>query len=119
MTSETPSWYRPRGYRHLDRPISISAATDLVTSPERVAHHAFWPFLGYEKSTPRYKPDIHKVKAKSRPIAYASHVDSLIYSYYCERISALYEAQLATRGLQQVVLAYRRFPGGKSNIHFA
>ncbi len=72
-----------------------------------------------DTAPPRYKPDIHKVKAKSRPIAYASHVDSLIYSYYCERISALYEAQLATRGLQQVVLAYRRFPGGKSNIHFA
>lgn len=119
MRTTRPTWYRLRGYRHLDRPIALDVAERLMASPEGIARHAFWPFIGYVKSTPRYKKAKRKVEKKARPIAYASHVDSLIFAYYCEQLASLYESELVARRLHDVVLAYRRFAEGKSNIDFA
>jgi hypothetical protein len=55
---------------------------------------------------------------KSRDISYASHIDSLIYSYYSDNLSKLYEAALYESGLENDVIAFRSV-NKKSNIEFA
>lgn len=45
---------------------------------------------------------------KLRPICYASHFDSLIYSYYSELLSYDYEKLLASKNLDENVLAFRK-----------
>ncbi len=121
-----PPWYRMRRYIHFDDPVSISAAEALVTNPERVAKHAFWPLIGFRHRERRWKRMDKKWKFKSRPIAYASHADSHIFAYYSWVLGQLYEVALNTAGLSDVVLAYRKHvvnptesDKGKTNYHFA
>lgn len=45
---------------------------------------------------------------KLRPICYASHFDSLIYSYYSELLSHNYEKLLTSKNLDENVLAFRK-----------
>lgn len=113
-------WYRTRGYIHFDAPIGLKKATAIVTNPDRVATHAFFPLIHYTiesfKVFKNCQGEVEK-KPKQRPIAYASHLDSHIYSYYSKIISAKYEVALQERGLDKNVLAFRAL--GKSNIDFA
>ncbi len=114
-------WFRKRGYLHFDRPISVEHALDIVTNPNTVATHSFLPIINFTSTT--FK--IHKDKStnaiiktpKDRPIAYSSHIDSHIYSYYAEILNHLYEEQLYDNAISNNVLAFRAL--GKSNINFA
>jgi len=114
-------WYRARGYIHFDEPISFKKAQRIVTSPKKVAKHAFYPLINYSVNSKKIKQDKKtrhiEVKVKERPISYSSHVDSHIYSYYTNLLSKLYEEQLEQRNLEENVLAFRSL--GKSNIDFA
>ncbi|MFT5547860.1 MAG: RNA-directed DNA polymerase [Rheinheimera aquimaris] len=113
-------WYRMRGYIHFDAPIGLRKATVIVTNPNRVATHAFFPLVHYTiESFKVVKNDQGEVekKVKQRPIAYAGHLDSHIYSYYSRVLSAKYEVALQERGLDKNVIAFRAL--GKSNIDFA
>lgn len=58
-----------------------------------------------------------KLKIKSRPISYASHVDSNIYSYYAHKLSLEYERKIAEHDISDCILAFRKL--NKSNIDFA
>ena len=113
-------------YPHLDCPLPLSELIRVASSPEEVAKHNFWPFLHYEKSWIRFRePGKSRAELrKSRLIRYAARKDSAIYSRYRALLSDRYEALLATKGLSDSVLAYRRIlkpgPGrGKTNVDFA
>ncbi|WP_273025056.1 antiviral reverse transcriptase Drt2 [Rheinheimera sp.] len=113
-------WYRLRGYLHFDAPIGLKKANAIVTNTNRVATHAFYPLLHYTiESFKVFKNEQGAIekKVKHRPIAYASHLDSHIYSYYSRVLSAKYEIALKDRGLEKNVIAFRAL--GKSNIDFA
>lgn len=114
-------WYRPRHYLHFDPPIGFKRAQRIVTSPKKVARHSFYPLITYHVTSKKLKTDkstgILEKKTKNRPIAYASHLDSHIYSYYASKISALYEKALIEKGIGDAVLAFRSL--GKSNVEFA
>ncbi|PSU93978.1 hypothetical protein C0W35_09755 [Photobacterium kishitanii] len=57
---------------------------------------------------------------KVRPICYASHIDSLIYSYYGEIINYGYEKILIKKELTKNVLAFRKQGNEKKcNIHYS
>src|SRR5688572_26292655 len=75
-----------RKYLHFDQKTSISRARSFVTNPLEVSRHYFYPFIKNDIITKRFKNDKETGKRtltkKPRPIMYASHVDSLIYSYY-------------------------------------
>jgi RNA-directed DNA polymerase len=63
-------------------------------------------------------------KIKRRPIAYASHRDAAIFSYYAFLLQKRFEHWLSERKLSDSVLAYRRVArtsdtGGKTNYDFA
>lgn len=114
-------WYKTRGYAHFDLPIGVKQAESIVTSPDRVKRHSFYPFIAYEiKSKKVRKGDDGQslsIKEKSRPVSYASHVDSHIYTYYAHLLSESYESILKKIGIEQNVLAFRKL--GKNNIEFA
>ncbi len=103
-----------------DYPISELAGEKYASDPQRVASHAFYPFVSYDKRTPRYRRingKTRRMELKVRPIRYASHLDSAIYSYYAALLSEAYEPVSEQEGLQPSVIAYRKL--GKSNIDFA
>ena len=113
-------WYRKRYYLHFDRPVSLKSAEKVATNPNKVAKHAFYPFISYKIISEKiYKDSGNKLKKKlkKRPIAYASHMDSHIYAYYAYLLNIKYEDLLNKYGLSDSVLAFRAL--GKSNIDFA
>ncbi|MGD6737963.1 hypothetical protein ACP5PY_17265 [Photobacterium leiognathi subsp. mandapamensis] len=57
---------------------------------------------------------------KVRPICYASHIDSLIYSYYGEILNYGYEKLITKKELTNNILAFRKQGNEKKcNIHFS
>ena len=121
MSTSNPSWYKCRGYLHFDSPINSRQAISLVTSPKRVATHSFYPFLSCTLSIPKIKKENGKLKrdTKEREIAYASHKDSHIFSYYTHILNEKYEEIIRKEyfKINNSVLAFRKL--GKSNIEFA
>ena len=105
---------------HFDRPLSREDAERLVTDPMAVAQHAFLPLISFQKRERRYRrhPGDAKPTAstKVRELAYPSNHDGYVFAFYAERLGSLYEAELAKRGLDQVVIGYRK---GSSNIKLA
>ena len=121
MKTDKHPWFRSRGYLHFDFPVNQKKAEEILSLPENVAMHSFFPFIDYEVESMKIKKNestgkIDK-KIKKRPIAYAAHVDSHIYSFYAWKLSQLYEDQLKVRGIDRSVLAFRSL--GKSNVDFA
>src|SRR5690348_3749768 len=101
--------YIPRRYIHFDLPIARERAEKLVTTPELVARHAFFPFLVYTNETEKiYKAGdgkVYRKPVKKREIAYAPHRDAHIFSHYAAQLEAPYEAELRTRNLEHCVIA--------------
>lgn len=116
MISGTHKWYKHRKYTHFDTSLTVKQAEEIVTDPERVASHSFWPLIGYSTKDRVWRS--REWRRKRRPLAYASHADSHIYSYYSHNLSLLYEQKLFTLGIGNVVLAYRTGLG-KANYHHA
>lgn len=110
-----------RKYLHFDQKTSIANAKKFITNPVEIARHYFYPFIRNDIKTKRFKKDKikgeRKWEPKERIIMYASHVDSLIYSYYNIWLSSKYEKILSGNNFQSSVLAYRKLR--KSNIEFA
>jgi RNA-directed DNA polymerase len=121
---EKPSWFRPRGYRHLDAPVSVGWACKI--DPEFVAAHSWSPLIHYIKKQKRYKlvskkttiaPAVMAVETKPRHIMFASHRDACILSKYSAEIVKRLDVFYEKCGLNSTVIAYRSL--GKSNYHFA
>lgn len=114
-------WYKPRRYLHFDAPLSLKNARIIATNPNNVESHSFYPFIAFSNLTKKIFFDKNAVKIKSkdkiRPISYASHADSAIYSYYSKMLSNSYENLLSDYGLTKNIIAFRSL--GKSNIDFA
>ena len=121
MECRENSWFKKRGYLHFDKPITDEHALDIVTNSRSVATHSFLPFITFTATTFKVQKDkgtnaINKT-VKERPIAYSSHVDSHIYSYYASILEKVYEEELKKHRISGNVLAFRAL--GKSNIEFA
>lgn len=121
MTKSSAEWYRRRNYLHFDEPLQEVHATKIVSDPNQVARHAFFPLIYFKIESKKVKRNKTtkklEQKTKSREISYASHLDSHIYSYYAYKLSQIYESSLSKANIQDCVLAFR--PLGKSNIQFA
>lgn len=124
MRMNNKDWYRQRNYAHFDKALSKKEAKALVENPGRVSRHAFWPLIVSPiKSISRKKVENsshRKINIKYRPIAYAAHSDSHIYTYYAKKLSDSLEDRYKKDPIcDQSVLAYRSFYPKKSNINFA
>lgn len=118
--SEHP-WYKQRGYLHFDIPVSLPHALDIVSNPNYIASHSFYPFINFTALSFKIKKDpvngsLQKSE-KPRAIAYSSHIDSHIFAYYAATLEILYEIQIQNHDLHKNVLAFRKL--NKSNIEFA
>ena len=82
------SWFKLKRYPHIGLPISPNQRNDIekfIHNKIKISHYAFLPLIRREHRTFKYKlcPDgKFRKKTKIRHISYASHFDSLIYSYY-------------------------------------
>lgn len=118
--------YLKKGYIHFDPKIWLPSRKDeiknLLSNPISIAHRAFYPFIKTIVKTPRYRFNEAKKKRaleyKKRPICYASHLDSLIYSFYGYCLNEKYQSYIVKNGIDKSVLAYRT-DLGKCNIEFA
>ncbi len=120
MSKDEPAWYKKRGYLHFDAPIGAARAAKLVRNTKAVSKHAFYPLLRYEVISKKLKRNADgklKPEPKIRPISYAAHADSQIYSFYANQLAEAYERKLASLELSECVLAFRKLR--KSNIEFA
>lgn len=117
-----------RKYLHFDRFIDFEKNEKKLISKlsqsKLIKVHSFYPFIKTSVETPRYKPTIDEfgikkriLESKLRPIAYASHFDALIYSWYSTILTKAYEDQLVDWGIKDCVLAY--LETGKSNIDYS
>lgn len=145
-----PDWLKSKGYLHITPSLSMEtnwkSYYHRIKSPTYIANYAFFPLLHRIITDRKFKkPNLKKhigtkrshkhrtlednsveKSVKKRPLHYASHFDSLIYSYYAEILGNLYDNELKKDNkLDKSVLAYRRIAisetnnRGKSNIHFA
>lgn len=131
-------------YPHWDAQPSRSQIKKIVTNPRSVAKHKFRPLLKYDikwrrAPVPSIDPvsgnkTLIKREPKVRSIRYACHKDTIVYKYYRNILSKLYENELAEHNLVSNILAYRKIPinclansshdnspksPNKSNINFA
>ncbi len=121
-------WYQKvnkkrRGYPHFDLNITPKTTVSLITSPEEISIHQFYPLIRFQKEERKYikskiKGTSPEIEIKSRDIYYASHKDSLIYSWYSTILEFFYEKTIADKPFKNSVIAYRKL-GNKSNIDFA
>lgn len=112
-----------------DSYIDADISTNQNNYSKKVAKHQFLPFIQCQtKVRKTYSLSENKSvichKEKIRYIAYASHLDSFIYSYYADLLNKKYEDFLEKNKLSENVLAFRKIEiagsaGGKSNINFA
>jgi RNA-directed DNA polymerase len=113
-------WYSSKVRVHFDRPLSREDAERLVTDPAAIVQHAFLPLISFQKKERRYRRRQGDAKpvasTKVRELAYPSNHDGYVFGFYAERLGILYEAELRTRGLDKVVIGYRK---GSSNIKLA
>lgn len=144
-------WFKIKRYPHIGLPLNYSARhkwiEKYVTSPEMVSKHSFLPFIHKTSKVKKFRKvysskdgKVHegykegdrvlrKVDEKKRELFYASHMDSLIFSYYAKLLSDCYEVKIKQPeyNLNEVVNAYRSIPvnpkdedsSNKCNIDFA
>lgn len=144
-------WFKIKRYPHIGLPLDNSDRhkwiEKYVTNPDMVAKHSFLPFIHktsrVKKFRKTYLPDtgninkelkgsnkiLRKADEKKRELFYASHMDSLIFSYYAKLLSDSYETKIKSKeyNLNEVVNAYRTVPvnpqkkdsSNKCNIDFA
>lgn len=95
-------------------------------SKKNIANHNFFPLIRYIISENKVKLEDNEEffrTTKERPITYASHLDSCIYSYYSFILQGHYEKLLYKHNLDSSILAYRVVENNewkwKNNIDFA
>ena len=115
-------WYKSgRNYLHFDEKVSFEKASRIVKNPRKVASWNFFPFLQTTVKTSKItRNDEGEIvpKNKSRPISYAAHTDSHIYSYYATLLQPIYEKFIEKHGLGTNITGFRKLDG-ECNIDFA
>jgi len=121
-------WFKDRGYLHITNRINKKDKPNIykyVSNPKKVKKHSWSPFILRQTKNRRFKysEDLnrrsHKAvdhkgqiisNSKVRPIMYATHIDSHIYSYYSHKIiQPKYEAYLKQNSkLDSCITAYRQ-----------
>ena len=149
VKKEEKDWFKLKRYPHIGLPLNpndrLKWIEPYVTSNDEVAKHAFLPFIHrtarvkkfrkkYNTTTGKIefilvdgKKTVRNPNEKKRELFYASHLDSLIFSYYAYQLNKKYETKLSDFDLKDVVNAYRSIPvnpsdkdsSNKCNIDFA
>jgi RNA-directed DNA polymerase len=119
--------FKIKGYVHFDYQFDFPSRKheikDLVAEPEKLKKHPFLPLVKMQVKTPRFRyQDELKgpgLETKKRPISFASHFDTYLYSYYSFSLTKKYQDYIKANDFDEAVLAYRSDLNGKCNIQFA
>ncbi|HTO14472.1 MAG TPA: reverse transcriptase domain-containing protein [Edaphocola sp.] len=131
-------WFKIKRYPHIGLPLDnrdrFKWIESYVTNPNEIAEHAFLPFIHKTSKVKKFRKDysnldgslnekfksgtkvLRKESEKKRELFYASHLDSLIFSYYAMLLSNAYEDKIKENQLDEVVNAYRSVPVNPSKI---
>jgi len=144
-------WFKIKRYPHIGLPLNANDRfkwiEKYVTDPQNIAKHSFLPFIHKTSRVKKFRKEysqktgeincayknnkkiLRRPNEKKRELFYASHLDSLIFSYYAKLLSEAYETKLKSTeyNLNEVVNAYRSVPlhpenensSNKCNIDFA
>ena len=115
-----------KSFIHLDNKFDIGENKNFLKIKDKINNlnkHQFLPFLKRIKKNKKYKYKNKKTikETKERPIMYASHTDSQVYSFYNYLISIEYEKYININNITNNITAYRKIEKflsnkGKSNI---
>lgn len=149
MEKKKKDWFKIKRYPHIGLPLNDSDRhiwiQNYITNPEKIAKHSFLPFIHKTARVKKFRKIYNKkdgkiiknyIKGKEafrnpdekkRELFYASHLDSLVFSYYSMKLSEKYEEKIAENNLNEVINAYRSVPinpenensSNKCNIDFA
>jgi hypothetical protein len=135
-----PDWLKFKRYPHIGYPLTkrndLGWIISYVKNPKKIESHRFTPLLHKKIYQRKFRPSVDALKKdgkrirtvqepKQRPIFYASHLDSIIYSYYSDLLTKAYESYLIDKEFGMCAVAYRKIPivkskkGNKCNIEFA
>ena len=67
---------------HFNRRVSLDKCFGYITSPDKVAHHGFYPFIHYTIKSRKVK-DGKKGEPKKRQIYYAAHIEWMDLPLLC------------------------------------
>lgn len=112
--------FRSKNYSHFDERININDSFfNYIKDPEKIKKHSFFPLIYKEQIFLKYdKNEIGNFKRKVRPLAYSSHKDRAIFSYYSFLLNKAYNDYCKKKGIDNSSIAYRTNLK-KSNIDFA
>lgn len=112
--------FKSKNYSHFDERININDSFfSYIKDPEKIKKHSFFPLIYKEQIFRKYdKKEIGNFKKKIRPLAYSSHKDRAIFSYYSFILNKAYNDYCEKKEINNSSIAYRTNLN-KSNIHFA
>ena len=134
-------WFKVKKYPHIGLPITIKDyqwVKDYVEDEDRIRVHSFMPLIHKTIIRRKYRAESSalpknpsgkrrrkKGKPKVRHIFFSSHLDSLIFSKYNEKLATAYKDYISDKAFSECVVAYRKIPiyegskKNKCNIDFA
>ena len=149
MEKKKKDWFKIKRYPHIGLPLNENDRhiwiQKYITDPHEIAKHSFLPFIHRTSRVKKFRKEYDKKEGKviekyinnkkafrnpnekKRELFYASHLDSLVFSYYSMKLSEKYEIKISENNLNEVINAYRSVPldpekensSNKCNIDFA
>lgn len=138
---ERADWFKLKRYPHIEEQLTLKDyqwVKKYVETPEKIRKHSFLPLIHKCIVSRKYRADFSSPyktkkgerkriigKPKIRHIYYASHLDSIVFSYYNYLINSSYEDLIRTKNFNKSIVAYRKLPvapgsdNNKCNIDFA
>lgn len=138
---EIAEWYKLKRYPHIGFPLTIKDykwVKEYVEDETCIKKHSFLPLIHKCIIQRKFRADVSTLvynpsgkrkrfigKPKIRNIYYASHIDSIIFSYYNYLLSDEYEKFIDNKSFKDSIVAYRKIPifigseKNKCNIDFA
>lgn len=104
-------------YSHFDKRVPLKYVWDYISTPSKVQHHGFYPFIHYQQKFNKYSKK-NGVKPKTRDLCYAAHIDRYIYAYYAYLLNEQYNQRVIADKISDSAVAYRT-DLHKSNVHFS
>ena len=137
---ETEDWFKLKRYPHIDEPLSLKDyrwVKKYVEDDVNIERHRFLPLIHKVITKRKFRADTNNpyrtkhgerkrfIDKKVRHIYYASHLDSIVFSYYNNLLSQYYEDKIINEPINKSRVAYRKIPlydgsdKNKCNIDFA
>lgn len=122
MLTKKNDWFKLKRYPHIGLPLTLSDREWVIKYIEQhSASHSFLPFIHRTSKVRKFRKDYDEddgklklkkriASSKPRELYYASHLDSVIYSYFTSKLNDCYEEKISRLNISKEILAYRKIP---------